>query len=51
MNAADLHAIPITHHRADYIYGLPIIMHEMMIKGMSESLEVYCPKPCQVGLG
>jgi ribonuclease BN (tRNA processing enzyme) len=43
MNPEDLHTILITHHHTDHICGLPIIGHEMMLRGAAEPLEVFCP--------
>jgi len=43
MDPADLHTILVTHHHTDHVYALPIVIHEMMLRGMGGPLEVYCP--------
>jgi ribonuclease Z len=50
MNPADLRTILITHHHTDHICGLPMIIHEMMLKGIDGPLEVFCPSQSETKL-
>jgi len=37
--------ILITHDHPDHIYGLPSILHEMLLKGRRRTLNIYSPSP------
>jgi ribonuclease Z len=40
-----MNTILITHSHTDHVYGLPILMHEMMLRGAPKSLGIFCPEP------
>jgi ribonuclease Z len=36
--------ILVTHTHTDHIYGIPSLIHELLLEGREDSLEVHCPR-------
>ena len=50
MDPLILTAILITHHHTDHIYGLPILIHEIMLRDRSRDIDIFLPEPAMVTL-